>query len=289
MNWIKVITSFQWVVEHKSFTAAAKHHYASSSALTKHIQALEHKIGSPLLYRNTRHVELTEAGEIFYEKSKILLNDFQSLFDEIDEQHHEINGQLRVTIPLTLAEGFLSPHLVEFAKQYPGIQLDIHCDNQYIDLIQHHIDVAIQVGNETDKTFQSVLLGKKQIGVFASPDYLSRSETIHTPSDLRHHRCLVHSDFTTPHLWRFQSEQVAITPHFITNHANTLITAAIEGQGLLYLSQYAVQSALEAGRLQPVLPHCWREGVAYQMVFARNQRLSKKIQCFIDYIRQLDW
>ena len=289
MNWIKVITSFQWVAEHKSFTAAAKSHHTSSSALTKHIQALEHKIGSPLLYRNTRHVELTEAGEIFYEKSKTLLNDFQSLFDEINEQHHTISGQLRVTIPLTLADGFLSPHLVQFAKLYPDIQLNVFCENQYIDFIQHNIDVAIQSGEGTDKTYQSQLLGKKQIGVFASPSYLSQSESIHTPSDIKNHRCLVHSDFNTPNIWRFKSEQVAITPNLTTNHANTLISAAIDGQGLLYLSQYVVQSALEAGQLQPVLPNEWREGVAHQIVFARNNHLPKKIQCFIDFIQQLDW
>ena len=289
MNWVKVITSFQWVVEHKSFTAAAKHHYASSSALTKHIQTLEHKIGSPLLYRNTRHVELTEAGEIFSEKSKRLLHDFQSLFDEIDQQHHEISGQLRITIPLTLTDGFLSPHLVQFTKRYPDIQLNIICENQYIDLIQHQIDVAIQAGEDTDKTLQSEVLGKKSIGVFASPSYLSQSDSIQTPSDIRHHRCLVHSDFITPTIWRFQSEQVAVRPSLIANHADTLISAAIEGQGLLYLSEYAVQSPLASGQLKRVLPNDWREGITYQVVFSRNKRLPKKIQCFIDFIRQLDW
>ncbi len=289
MDWIKLIQSFHWVVEHQSFSAAAQYRYASSSTLTKHIQALEHQVGATLLYRNTRQVELTEAGVAFYEKSQGLLVQFQALFDEVHDHRGQVSGRLRVTVPLTLSEGFLSSHLVDFASQYPDIQLELVCDNGYVDLIRERIDVAIRVGRDVDQSFQSHYLGKKPIGVFAAPQYLQSSSPIDQPSDMRTHRCLVHSDFSVPHLWRFKEDPVSVRPVLSCNHLPTLMKAAMAGQGLLYVSEYVAHSAVAQGALEPVLRSHWHDGVDYHVVFKREKHCPKKIHCFVDFIRALAW
>ena len=284
MDWITALTNFQLVVEYKSFSAAAKQRYASSSALSKQIKWLENQFQVELLHRDTRQMKLTEAGMILYEKSKDILLQFQHLKDDIQEMHGLITGKLRVTVPQTYGETVLANHLANFTAKYPAIELEILFENSYIDIIHNHIDIAIRVNKDHQKSLKYILIGKHQIGAFASPHYLKISPLISTPLDLAHQRCLAHSDFNPPHIWKFDNHSVTIKPQLLTNNLNTLINAAVTDQGIIYLSEYVVEKQLKKKELQSVLKKYWQPPLNYYLVYPRQNLIPEKTRLFIEYI-----
>ncbi len=190
MELLNDMALFVEVAKTLSFRRAAVAAGVPNSTLSRRIGALEKAIGLRLLHRTTRTVQLTEAGLIYYERSRRIVEEARMAHEQLGELLAQPSGVLRASLPVDFATIFMAPLIEEFARRYPGIAFDIDLTPRRVDLIREPFDVAIRMGELTDSTLIARLLARLAVGVYASPRYLKVSGEPKRPTDLAQHDCL---------------------------------------------------------------------------------------------------
>ncbi|MFW5824118.1 MAG: LysR family transcriptional regulator, partial [Marinobacter sp.] len=185
------IEAFVTVVREGNFSAAARRLDVSPSHISRQVADLEKRLATPLIYRTTRSIRLSEAGEQFFEQCHRLLEGFISAEEAITQAQQEPVGSLRVTCATTFGERFLAPQLNDFVARYPGIRLDLHLTNRQTDLVSEGYDLAVRMGSLKDSSLLSRRLCDRREYLCASPDYLQRHGMPHTLGELADHNCLL--------------------------------------------------------------------------------------------------
>jgi DNA-binding transcriptional LysR family regulator len=289
MDWLNSIKNFQLIVEKNSFSKAARNNYSSSSSLSKQLNWLEDQLRIQLIYRSTRHLSLTEEGKQFYNQSKIIVNQLDNLIKETQESNYRVTGSLTIAAPRTFGQTVLVKYMPVFMKDYPDIKVKIKLSNEYQDLINEQIDVAIRTQPILDKMLISEELSYKRKGLFVSPDLIKDTSIITSLKDLHNYPCLAHTDFKTFDVWMFKKDNLRITPYLATNELNILLDAAVNGRGVVYLSEYVVEPYLKDNRLIPLLESYWPDPVLHSVVYPRSTFISSKIKAFIDFIKSINF
>ena len=140
------LSLFALVVEAKSFSKAAAVAGISTPALSKRISKLENELGVQLLYRTTRRLSLTEAGETLYEHARDISKQVSDAIGAVSSFSDKLSGSIRISVPTISGELFLAEIIAEFCQQHPGINIDVHLNNKFVDLIKEGYDLAIRTG-----------------------------------------------------------------------------------------------------------------------------------------------
>ena len=172
MDVMNSMAVFRRVVEAKSFSAVARETNMSQSTVSKHIAALEERLGTKLLNRSTRSLKLTEAGKEYYHHCIRILNDFQEAEASVGKGKIKPTGTLRISTGAAFGRTYMLPYLNEFFNTYPDINIDLLFDDDYIDLVKQGIDLAIRIGPLADSTLIARKIGTSPRVVVASPEYL---------------------------------------------------------------------------------------------------------------------
>lgn len=247
------IHEFINVVETESFTAAAKRMDVSVAHISRHINQLEDRLGTKLLYRTTRKLRLTEVGQVYYQHARKALFDLQEAEQAVMALEGRPIGKLRLTAPVYYGEYFLAPLVNDFLRQYPDLHLELRLTNQTIDLVKEGYDLAIRLGTLDSSSLMCRKLARRTQYLCASPDYLARYGTPQTIDDLAAHRCLGGS---IDH-WRFiddgKTRNWRVGSAWSCNSGLALRDAALKGLGVVQLPDYYVEAALQDGTLQSLL------------------------------------
>lgn len=161
------------------------------STLSRRIGALEKAIGLRLLHRTTRKIELTEAGRVYYERCRRIVDEARLAHQQLSEMLEQPSGLLRASLPVDFATNYLSPTIQEFARRYPGISFEFDLTPRRVDLVTEPFDVAIRMGEQPDSTLIARKIGELRHYLYASPDYLAVSGKPERPTDLTAHECLL--------------------------------------------------------------------------------------------------
>lgn len=161
MNKLRQMMLFMHIVETGSITAAAERLELSKSVLSQHLKALEAELGTTLLKRTTRRQSLTEAGQGFYQHCREICSRAELAWDEVLERQQAPGGRLKVTAPHALMDSMVLPALVSCFAGFPGVQLQLLCQDQQLDLMTEDIDLAVRVGESVDSRYR-----QKRIGSF---------------------------------------------------------------------------------------------------------------------------
>ncbi|MEO0889101.1 MAG: LysR family transcriptional regulator, partial [Pseudomonadota bacterium] len=233
-NW-EGVSEFVAVAETNSFTGAANKLKTSVAQISRRVSALEERLAVKLLHRTTRKVSLTEAGQLYYQQCKHLVEGLELAELAVTQMQAEPKGLLKVTAPVTYGEMNLAPLLHQFIEKYPQVNLDLNLTNQKLDLIEQGVDVAIRLGRLQDSSLIAKRLSSRQLYVCASPAYLDRSGEPHTLSELSHHQCLV----GTADYWHFKEQKreksLRVSGRIKCNSGFALVDAAKRGLGLVQL------------------------------------------------------
>src|SRR5580765_7914821 len=141
---------FVEVVKAKGFIRAAKSIGMPSSTLSRRISGLEKSIGLRLLNRTTRRVELTEAGRIYFERCKRIVEEAALAHEQLGDMVVNPSGVLRVSLPVDFANVYLTELIVEFARAFPGIRFEFDLTPRVVDLVAEPFDIAIRMGEPVD-------------------------------------------------------------------------------------------------------------------------------------------
>jgi DNA-binding transcriptional LysR family regulator len=277
------------------FSAAARQLGVATSSVTRLVDALEQRLGTPLLNRSTRSITLTDSGRGYFEHATQILAALEEADDAAAGGVAEPGGVLRIAAPVTLAIRYIAPLLPELARRHPKLALDLRLSDSLTNLVDEAIDVAIRIGSpEQQPNLIARKLADHQRHICASPAYLARQGAPQTPQQLADHNCLLFSYGAARHSWRLRAEglaqEIEVRGSLHVNNAEMLRQAALGGLGLALLPGWLVRQDLEAGTLVPVLDgyqaNPGEMDVGIYAVYAANRRGSSKIRAFTEMLAQ---
>nr|BFD42053.1 LysR family transcriptional regulator [Pseudomonas sp. FFPRI_1] len=274
-----------------SLSKAADALSLSNAAASRHLAALEDRLGVRLIERSTRRLYVTEVGKDFYDNARAALLAMQGATDAVTASKNHPAGILRVTGSLALCLQHILPLLPRFNQLYPDVRLEIIAENRYFDIIDDHIDVAIRArDSEPDSGLILRHLTETHRVLAATPDYLSQHGWPAHPQDLARHQLLLYTYATDPYELAFQrgAEQitVATTPALESNDGHFIRAAALRGMGILAQPAYVIHDDLLAGRLVPLLTDWQLPRLAINLVYTSRRHLPAKTRAFIDFLIQ---
>jgi DNA-binding transcriptional LysR family regulator len=290
MDRFENVRVFAAVVEAASFTAAAGRLGLSRAAASKHVLALEERLGAKLLNRTTRQVRVTEAGRAFYAQCRRILADLEEAERAAGELHNEPRGELRVIAPTNFGLAEIGTAISDLIVAYPQLRIFLTFNDRVTDPIEEGYDVAISVGRPHG-TSTSLIVRKLNTSrriLCASPDYLARRGTPRKPEDLSAHACLSYSYLAEPDEWhligRTGERVVKVSGPIVTSHRQVLRTAAVRGLGVAYGPIIFFHDDLQAGRVVRVLPQYQLPEATIYAVYPAGRQLSAKVKAFNDFM-----
>ena len=289
IDQLAALRALRRVVELGSFTAAAEALDISHTAVSRQIKQLEAYLGAQLLNRTTRRFALTAAGKQYYEASRHILDALDDADRAVGQHQARPSGSLRINAPMAFGTLELAAWLPEFIAQYPDLSVDLVCNDRIVDLIEDGFDVALRLARDLpDSSLIARRLATSELVLAASPDYLKRHGTPHSPDELRQHNCLAYTQAPRPHDWTFTGADgvqhtVTIRGNLQSNTSVALRTAALGGLGIVNAAAFIVRGDIERGALVPLLPgHTQRPRELYAL-YPQSRHQSPKVRAFIDF------
>lgn len=286
------VALFIQVVTANSFTQAAKQLDLPVPVVSRRINRLEKTLKTKLLHRTTRKLSLTEQGQRLYESSGAAINQLNEAVNQTLDNRCQPSGKLRITVAISTANRLILPHLAEFTKRYPLIQVQMVQNNSLIDLVDQGFDLALRGGELPQQANQIVRpLIHWHYTTCASPSYLEQHDTPLEPSDLLAHNCLTYDEvFSTK--WEYHHERVehiAVKGSIQMSSGLDLVHLAEQGLGIVYLPDFIVNPSIQQGRLQPLLQKFSNPKRYIYAVLPDNRYIPSKTRAFLDfYAEQLD-
>jgi DNA-binding transcriptional LysR family regulator len=248
--------TFTAVADARSFVAAARVLRRSPQAVTRGVATLEQRLGVRLLHRTTRAVSLTDAGARLLGRSRPILTAFADLEAGDGGQPR---GTLTVTAPVLFGQLHVLPVVSEFLAAHPSVDVRLTLLDRVVALAEEGIDLAVRIGELSDSSLRSRLLGHVRLVTCASPAYLARRGTPRDPRQLARHDCVTFMG-TSPggERWVFagagrRSHSVAVRSRLVVNTGQAAVDAALAGMGLVRVLSYQVAKLVADRRLTIVL------------------------------------
>lgn len=273
------------VVKARSFRGAAQALGMPNSTLSRRISLLEKAIGLRLLQRTTRKLEMTEAGLIYYERCRRIVDEARLAHEQLGGMLAQPSGELRISLPVDFANIYLASHIAEFARRYPDISFDLDLTPRRVDLVSERFDLAIRMGESEASHMIARPLAKLRPYLYASPGYLERFGEPGEPGDLLQHQCLFMPAFSS---WTLhdgeRTSEVPVRGRFRINSVGMIRRMATLDLGIALISQEIVSEEVAAGRLRRILPR-WQGAPTTIYAITETRLLPAKTQHFIDFIR----
>jgi len=292
MNTLDAMQSFVRVAELASFTKAAESLGMPKASMSTAVSRLEAQLGTQLLHRTTRKVQMTQDGLAFYERSKDLLADIDELQAMFQGGAQALRGRLRVDMPGSLAKRFVIPRLPEFLREHPQLEIEIGSTDRIVDLVREGFDCVLRVGALADSSLIARPLGRLSILNCASPAYIEKYGMPHTLDGLAAHR-LVHYVRTLgarPDGFEYRDGSVYRTlavPGTITvNSVQGYEASCLAGLGIIQAPAIGARPLIEQGLLVEVLPQYQAEPMPVSLVYAQRRNLPRRVQAFMAWIAQ---
>lgn len=289
MNRLDAMRVFARVAELASFTRAADSLSLPKASVSSAVQSLEGELGTRLLHRTTRKVQLTQDGQVFYERCKDLLADMDELGAMFQRGPGALQGRLRVDLPSRTAQKHVIPALPQFLRAHPKLELELSSTDRRVDLVREGFDCVLRIGPLGDSSLVARPLGTMRLVNCASPDYLRRHGTPRSLADLARHQ-LIHYVPTLgarPAGWELaDGRSVAMAGALTVNDSNAYEAACLAGLGLIQAPLLGMQAHLAAGRVVEVLPEFPAAPLPVSLVYAHRRNLSRRVQVFMDWLAQ---
>lgn len=289
MEFSSQMLLFSKVVEHGSFSAAAREINHSPSAVSKQIGALEDQLGLRLLTRTQAGIALTEEGRVFHGRCAELAAKVAEAKELVEGLASGPRGVLKLRATVAFGKSQILPILPAFFAEAPEVQVSLELSDRPVDFVTDEVDVAIRFSEQIDNEALIVRkLAPNQRVLVAAPSYLKAAGVPQRLEDLTAFNCLRLSTVETWNTWRFETEAgpvtVPVSGNFEASSADAVYHAALAGIGVARLSTYLVNDDLDSGRLVRILPGYSQNSSAIFAVYPERRHLSPKVRVFLDFL-----
>ncbi len=276
------------IVELGTFVAVAREMNLSAMMISKYMAQLEDSLGVALLNRTTRQISLTEAGEIYYHRSKQLMDDFSELDEAISQLGLHVKGTLKISAPIDFGGLYMVPAIEAYQRQYPDVKILMTLHNSHVDLSKGSFDLSVLVTDSLDLGVVARKIAETRLCTYAAPAYLADYGKPEHIDQISSHRCLHYID--TPHkdYWLFNadSEEIKIKPnwHFASNNGRALCQAAALGMGIVQAPEISAANFVAQGQLVEILQPFRSPSLVIYATYLQRRFLPAKLTTFVDFM-----
>ncbi len=287
MDRLDCMQSFVRVVETGSFSAVARELDISQPTISKQIAALEAYLDVQLLVRSTRKLQLTEAGERFFEHCQIVLDAAAQAEASVGQRQQPI-GTLRVNCPVAFGQQQLMPYVKGFLDRYPDIKLDLSLNDGFLDLVEGGIDLAIRIGQIDDTMLIAHRIGLTRRVTVAAQSYFRHHPEPQRPEELVNHNCIVYTRSSTGSEWHFQKPtgeriQIMVKGNLQVDNSTAVRAAVLAGIGIAVCPIWLFGDLLQSDSLKIILKDYQPVPLPIHAIYRRSRFIPAKVRCFIDY------
>ncbi len=288
MDKLNNMQVFCRIVELGSFASVAREMDLSAMMISKYMAQLEESLGVALLNRTTRKISLTEAGEIYYQRSKQLLEDFSELDESTSHLGRNVKGTLRISASIDFGGLYMVPAIEAYQQLYPEVKIMMTLHNSQVNLSEGIIDLAILVTDTLDLGIVARPIAKTRLGLYTSPNYLKQYGEPKTIEDLKFHHCLYNTD--TPHrdywIFRVNGEEVKLktTWKFASNNSRALCQAAALGMGITQSPEISVAGYLAQGKLVEIMAEYRIPALEIYATYLQRRFMPAKLTTFVEFL-----
>ena len=245
-----------------------------------------------LVNRTTRQLSLTEAGQTYLAAVQDILDRIDQAQESVRNSGTVVSGTLRVSAPRSLGSSEAMLPLIEFAKAYPEIKLDVDLDDRVVDLVEERFDVAIRGGVLTDSTLIARRLISNRLRFCASPAFLGKHGIPQEPKDIAMLPNIIDTNWRGRNNWPFvdrDGKQFSqnVLSIMEANDPEVCKRAAVAGLGVTMVPEFCIEKELADGSLVAILDEFIPEGNAFYAVYAQRRHVSAKVRVFVDFM--VDW
>ncbi|MFM0669774.1 LysR substrate-binding domain-containing protein [Paraburkholderia sediminicola] len=282
------LQAFSAVVDTGSMTTAARHLNLTVSAVSRLLGRLEEKLKTTLLRRNTRKLELTEEGRVFLQHARAIIDSVENAEELMVAQREMPSGRLRIDAAAPFMLHVIVPLVQGYRERYPHVTLELNTNDRIIDLLESRTDVAIRIARLKDSTLHSRLVGNSRMRILASRGYLEKHGQPRNAEELGKHVLLGFNQPESLNVWPLcgaDGEPYRIEPAAYSSSGETLRQLALQGVGIVCLSDFMTAQDRESGRLVQILTRQTSDvRQTIHAVYYRNTALSSRIASFVDYL-----
>lgn len=290
MERIQEIKLFVRVVDLGSFSKAAAEAGIGQPAATKQINRMEQQLGTRLLHRTTHGVSPTEIGLLYYEKCKLICHHVAEAESVGSLLQTQAQGAIRISSSVAFGRRVMAPLVMEFMRMNPHLQIELNCEDRYVNLVEQGVDVAIRLGKLADSTLGAAYLGINPWVLVASPNYLKQHGRPKKPADLNKHDALIYSSVQGDERWQLsggdgKQASVPVRGRLRSNNLSMLLLAARDGFGIAALPRYVAHRALEKKEVLGVLESWQLPQQEVHAVFPSPRLVPAKVKLFITWLQ----
>lgn len=288
IEFLKSMAVFACVVEEGSFRQASIKLSMSPSVVSHHLTQLEAHLGSPLLYRSTRKLSLTDYGRRFYPYCLEMTNVASSGLNALCSDSDEPSGSLTIALPAILSTGEMPSLLAQFCQRFPKVQLNVDFNNRKRNLIEEGLDLAVRIGWLEDSNLRAKKVTDVKRIICASEQYIHAHQDISSPSQLSNHQWIrtevIQNSVKLYHLNSEKEQKVPISKGIHVKGANIMHEILQANFGLAIVPEYHVRKEIESGNLVHVLPEWHAKTAGFYFVWADNGIRNPLVKSFIAFI-----
>ncbi|MBA4177056.1 MAG: LysR family transcriptional regulator [Leptothrix sp. (in: Bacteria)] len=290
MDTVTGIRLFIRVVETGSFSKASASMGITQPTATKHVAALEQRLGARLLHRSTRGVTPTEVGAAYYDKCKSIARQLEEADSLAALMQRRLTGTLRISTSVAFGHRVLTPLVLRFMQLHPELQIELSFEDRYVNLVEQGMDLALRMGRLADSSLGASFLGVNHWVLVGAPRYLAERGTPLLPAELAQHGALIYSTVQGNDVWHFtgpdgSAQSVNVHGPLRSNNLSALLAAARAGLGLTLVPRYVAHDSLRDGTVMPLLPGWALPSQEIHAVYPSPRLVPAKVTGFVTWLQ----
>ena len=278
---------FARVVEAQSFSGAARQLGIGKSAVSMQISRLEQQLGVRLLNRTTRQLNLTEAGQRYYQSCALIAEEARRANEQIGKLKDELSGSLRITCPVGFGSRVLTPALQSFLERYPDLEIDLNMDDRAVNLVEEGYDLAIRIAHLPDSSLVAKPLARVPLAICGSPAYFKKHGMAASIDALQQHDWVLSTHLPARLQYEHAGQQYVINPRgrVRVNSEDVRLKLVLAGMGISVMPEYETWQAIQAGELQQVLKEYPMPVIPITALYHDRKFLPRKIPVFTEFLQ----
>jgi DNA-binding transcriptional LysR family regulator len=275
------------VVDAGSLSAGSRALNAPLPSVSRKVADLERHLGTRLLIRTSRKIQLTDAGRDYVDAARQIVAQIKDAEVRASGEYQVPRGALTITMPTTLGREVVLPFAYAFLCDHPEISLHVLALDRTVQLIDERVDVGIRMGDLTDSSLYAVKVGEVTLITCASPAYLEREGQPTSPEELHSHSAVIFSlrnETVWPYRYKGGHVEGRPNPRVYANTTDATVQAAVQGLGIVRAPNYQVVNELRSGALIPLFEQYESKVFPVHLVYFRQGLLPLKVRTFIDWM-----
>lgn len=290
MDRLDAMKLFMRVAETGSFSGVALQMNVARSVVTRQIAGLEAHLGTKLIARSTRRLNLTSAGAAYLEKCREILNLIEEAETGLAEDRLSPRGRIRLSLPLSLGLRQLAPLISDFTTTYPEVDIELDFSDRRVNLIEEGLDLAIRITRQLEPSDVARKLSRCTMVTVAATDYLRRRGYPKHPSELlANHDCFGYTlaqRGTWPFMIGGEMTWFPIRGRVQANNGDALLDFAVRGLGITMAPTFIANTAINAGQVEPILTDFPMPELGIYAVFPGNRYVPHRVRALVEYLAE---